>query len=120
MAECAAFKKFINVIPGTSSGNWNDMKIPLLAISFVFKLFIFSPIKSISPDVFLYIGLLKITFANVDFPAPFGPIITCTSPALIFRFNPFNISLSPAFACKSFIFKISVILYLYFINVSLG
>jgi len=72
----AYFKKFIVEIPGISSGNWNDIKIPFLAILSVLKSLIFSPSNSTEPLTFVYSGLFKITFASVDFPAPFGPIIT--------------------------------------------
>ena len=56
--------------------NIYDIKIPFLAIWSVLKLFIFSPSNSTEPLVFVYCGLFNITFASVDFPAPFGPIIT--------------------------------------------
>jgi len=50
----------------------------------------------IFPFIFLYNGLFNIALAVVVFPEPFGPIITCTSPLLIFRLIPFKISLSPS------------------------
>ena len=72
----AYFKKFVTEIPGISSGNWNDINIPFLAISSVFEFVISSPSNSIFPFTFLYSGLFNIAFAVVVFPDPFGPIIT--------------------------------------------
>ena len=72
----AYFKKFVTETPGISSGNWNDINIPFLAISSVLDSVIFSPSNIIAPVVFVYSGLFKIAFAVVVFPEPFGPIIT--------------------------------------------
>ncbi len=46
----------------------------------------------------LYSSLPIITFDNVDFPVPLGPIIACTSPSIIERLKSSNIFLSPATA----------------------
>jgi len=120
VAIFAYFKKFVTLTPGISFGDWNDINIPFLALSSVFSPFMFSPSNIISPSVCVYSGFANITLDSVDLPAPFGPIITCTSPLFIFRSNPFIISLSPAFACKFFISNnVSLILitplYLFFL-----
>ena len=43
---------------------------------------------------------------NVLLPDPLGPIIAWTSPGLIFKFSPFNISLLSIFAFKFSMFNI--------------
>ena len=103
--------------PGISSGNWNDIKIPFLAISSVLDSVISSPSNVIVPFVFVYSGLFNIAFAVVVFPEPFGPIITWISPFFISKSIPFNISFSPAFTCKSFISN-KLLIFLSFLSVN--
>src|SRR5712691_9941012 len=45
------------------------------------------------PDVATYFGRPASTFASVDLPEPFGPMMACTSPASITRSSPLRISL---------------------------
>ena len=114
----AYFKKLVTDTPGISSGNWNDINTPFLAISSVFEFVISVPSNLIVPFVFVYAGLFKIAFAVVVFPEPFGPIITCISPLFMFKFIPFRISFSSAFTHKSFIsIKVSFILKSFLFNV---
>src|SRR5229473_4551824 len=53
----------------------------------------FLPSKSTSPRVTSYDGWPARTFASVDLPEPFGPMMACTSPLLTVRLMPFRISL---------------------------
>src|SRR5712692_5178071 len=53
----------------------------------------FLPSKSTSPCVTSYCGWPARTFASVDLPEPFGPMMACTSPLLTLRLMPFRISL---------------------------
>ena len=65
-----------------------------------------SPSKIIFPFEISYTGLPITTFARVDLPEPFGPIIAWTSPGLIFKSTPFKISTSSTSACKFLISNI--------------
>src|SRR6185436_19295003 len=60
----------------------------------------FLPSKITSPPVTSYGGCPASTFASVDLPEPFGPMIACTSPLLTVRLMPFRISLPSTDACK--------------------
>ena len=91
-ASFAVLKKSSTVSPGISSGYWNDKKIPFFALSSTVSSLIFSPSKIISPPINLCFGFPTKILASVDFPAPFGPIITWTSPLLMFKLRPFKIS----------------------------
>src|SRR5438094_5613064 len=53
----------------------------------------FLPSKSTSPPVTSYDGWPARTFASVDLPEPFGPMMAWTSPLLTVRLMPFRISL---------------------------
>src|SRR5215510_9494792 len=46
-----------------------------------------------SPEITWYCGCPASTFAKVDLPEPFGPMMAWTSPLLTFRLMPFKISL---------------------------
>src|SRR6185503_18399432 len=60
----------------------------------------FLPSKITSPPVTSYCGCPASTFASVDLPDPFGPIMACTSPLLTVRLMPFRISLPSTDAHK--------------------
>ena len=102
-ADLEVLIKFSTLIPGTSIGDWNDIKIPLLALSSAAISVTSSPSKKIFPDVISYLGLLIIVLTKVDLPEPFGPMITCVSPFFITRLTFFSISFSPTLALRSFI-----------------
>src|SRR5437016_1278652 len=61
----------------------------------------FLPSNSTSPRVTSYDGCPASTFASVDLPEPFGPMMACTSPLLTLRLMPFRISLPSTEAYRS-------------------
>src|SRR5437660_10195731 len=61
----------------------------------------FLPSNSTSPRVTSYDGCPASTFASVDLPEPFGPMMACTSPLVTLRSMPFRISLPSTDAYRS-------------------
>ena len=68
--------KFSTEIPCTAMGAWKAMKIPALARSSTGMRVISFPSKKILPPVTVYFGCPMTALNNVDFPAPFVPMMT--------------------------------------------
>ena len=81
----AFLKNSLSVIPGTSTGAWNDKNTPSFALSLTASSVISLPSRTIEPLITLYLGLPMIVRPSVVLPAPLGPISTCVSPALRLR-----------------------------------
>src|SRR6266852_4883705 len=58
------------------------------------------PLNKISPRVTSYVSRRDSTWASVLFAEPFGPIMECTSPALMVRSTPLRISCPSTPACR--------------------
>ena len=103
----AAFKKYVLLTPGITTGYWNDIKIPARALFSGDHSTIDSSLYSISPFDITYPSLPVITFERVLFPEPFRPITAWISPGPMLRSTPFNISFPEIPACSFFTFSIS-------------
>ena len=77
--------------------------MPSLALSSVVRFSTELPFTSMSPLSTWYSGLPIITFESVDFPTPFGPIITCVSFSFILKLNLFKTIFLLTETVKSFI-----------------
>ena len=105
--SAAFLKNSESVIPGISTGFWNERKMPLLALLSALSSVMSSPSKMIFPPVTLYSGLPSMVEPRVDFPAPFCPIRTCVSPSPTARSTPCRSSVSSAATVRFSIFSIS-------------
>ena len=74
--------------PGTSRGLWNERKIPSFDLLSGVSSLMFFPLKSISPELSVYLGLPISANPSVDLPAPLAPIIPMRSPRFTSRFTP--------------------------------
>ena len=75
----ARFSSLRTVIPLKEAGCWKAKPIPALARSSMLRAVISSPSSRMVPDVSLIIPIKSL--AMVDFPPPFGPVITSISPS---------------------------------------
>src|SRR5882757_8863139 len=71
------------------------------------------PLNKISPRVTSYVWRRDSTCASVLFPEPFGPIMECTSPALMVRSTPLRISCPSTLACRFLILSRLISLHLH-------
>src|SRR5207244_8192396 len=86
-------RKFTTDTPGISVGYWKARNSPIWARRSGLRTVMSWPLNRIWPSVPLYPGRPMITFASVDFPDPFGPMMAWTSPWGTTRSIPFRICL---------------------------
>src|SRR5262249_22237292 len=93
--------------PGISSGYWNARKMPRAARSSGSSASRSTPSNVTVPPVTSYWSLPASTWASVDLPEPFGPMMAWTSPAFTVRSRPLSISRPSTVTLRSLISSIA-------------
>src|SRR5438270_188066 len=96
----AVRRKLTTLTPAISVGYWKARNSPSCARWSGFSAAMSCPLNRIRPAVTTYVGLPMITFASVDLPLPFGPMIAWTSPCGTTKSMPLRISLPSTCACS--------------------
>ena len=108
-ADSASARTSSMCTPGTSVGYCITRCRPATARSQVGNANMSTPSRVTVPSVTSYPDLPMMTAANVDFPAPFGPMTACTSPELTVILIPLRISFPPTVARRFFISSVLMV-----------
>src|SRR5437773_11457561 len=100
MAFTAERRKYALVMPRIATGYWNAKNTPSRARSSGVMAKRSFPSYSADPAVTVYAGCPARTWASVDLPEPFGPMMAWTSPLFTRRSTPRRISFFPTPACR--------------------